>query len=877
MNTDRFGRICELFEAARSLSKQACDEYLSHACDDDAELRKEVEDLLAEHTRQGPLDTNTPGELAELITSEDVASGVDTPTKIDRYTIIEHIGQGGMGSVYEARQQNPDRAVALKVIKRGMDSKQVIARFEAERQAVAMMDHPNIAQVFDAGTTEDGRPFFAMELVRGVSIIEYCQSQKLDLASRLDLFVQVCRAIQHAHQKGIIHRDIKPSNVLVTKIDGVAVPKIIDFGIAKATDSRLDTQATITMHGQLVGTPAYMSPEQTTLNSKDVDTRTDIYSLGVLLYELLTGTTPFTDEDLLSKGFAEMMRVINDDEPDKPSTRLLTLEKQGAAASLDHPTRHRTVVSMLQGDLDWIAMKCLEKDPDRRYESASALAQDIARFIGNEPVEARPPTRIYQIQKFVQRHRGQVIAGAAVLGVLLLGIAGTTGGMIWALDEQANAKQSAQDAENEARTAQATVEFLLSDLLGAADPARMEDRDLTVRQAVSIASESIEGKFTDQPEVEAQIRTTIAQTLEQLGVFDEAEPHHRRRLAIYESIEGESGIDTINAMHSLASNLMYQGRFDEAIEITIEEISILRAAREPGDDQLTNALSSLGVAYLQTGQYTKAAPILEETLQAKRRSLGDLDPSTLSSIHNLAGLYGQNGQSERALELAREAYRGRLEVLGPGDPRTFGSLNLVTWMLNRLERYDESKDILEDAIADAQSRLGPAHLQTTALIRTLATQHRKLGEYPQAERLLAPLLIILKDTLGDDNINTFSAMRSLADTIAIQGRQEESLALFAQALNAARNTLPPTSVDLTHFMNSYGSSLTQSQRFEEAQAVLTEAAAILEQAGPPGENLKAAINNSMIELYTAWNAQSPDADHQAVLEAMLETLKDDDQ
>ncbi len=869
MDANRFERISELFEAARSLPKRKCDEYLSKACADDSELRGEIEELLAEHSRQSPLDTNTPGELAGLISRQKVESQTDTPTKIDRYSIIDHIGEGGMGSVYEARQQNPDRSVALKVIKRGMDTKQVIARFEAERQAIAMMDHPNIAQVFDAGTTEDGRPFFAMEFVRGVSIIEYCQTHTLNFHARLDLFVQVCRAIQHAHQKGIIHRDIKPSNVLVTEVDGTPVPKIIDFGIAKATDARLNTKTAITIHGQLVGTPAYMSPEQTKLNNQHVDTRTDIYSLGVLLYELLTGTTPFTDKDLLSKGFAEMMRVINDDEPDKPSTRLITLEKQGATSAIDQKNDSRKLGSLLQGDLDWIVMKCLEKNPDRRYESASALAQDIARFMHNEPVEARPPTRSYQIQKYIQRHRGQVIAGAAVMGVLLLGIAGTTIGMIWALDEQANAKQSAVVAENEAQTAEEIVEFLLTDLLGAADPARMEDRDLTVRQAVSIASESIEGKFADRPGVEARVRLTIAQTLEQLGVFDQAEPHHRRQLEIYRSLEGEAGNDTINAMHSLASNLMYQGRFDDAIEITLDEIAILRDSRKPSDSQLNNALSSLGVAYLQTGQYAKAAPILEETLQAKRLSNGDLDPSTLSSIHNLAGLYGQIGQSERSLELSREAYQGRLETLGPGDPRTFGSLNLVTWMLNKLERYDEAKVILKDAIANAQARLGPTHVQTIGLIRTLANQHRKQEEFAQAEQLLTPMLAALRNTLGDKNINTFSAMRSLASDIAEQGRNDQALVLFAEALQHARAALPPSSTDLAYFISSYGASLTRSQRFEEAQSLFLEAEGILETAGPGKENIKAANRDLMIKLYTVWNAQDPDADREAKLEALM--------
>jgi len=652
-----------------------------------------VESLLEEHQRKSPLDSSTPGELASLVSQDSINNLEEPDSKIGRYTIVKHIGDGGMGSVYEAQQENPNRAIAIKVIKRGMNSKQVIARVEAERQSVAMMDHPSIARVFDAGTTDDGRPYFAMELVHDVSIIEYCDTNTLQTEQRLTLFTQVCRAIQHAHQKGVIHRDIKPSNVLVTEVDGVAIPKVIDFGNAKATSTDLESNTAFTLQGQLVGTPAYMSPEQAEMSGPDVDTRSVIYALGVLLYELLTGTTPFTEQELHHMGFVEMMRVICNDEPPRPSTRLSSLGESAIQTAELRGVDSKSLVSSLSGDLDWIVMMCLEKDRVKRYSTAFELSEDIRRFLHNEPVIARPHNTRYMLSKFVKRNRGRVVAGCVVASVLVLGVIGTTTGMIWALDERSNAEQNADKAISEALTGKSIIEYLLTDLLGAADPARLEDRDLTVREAVFIASESIEGKFADRPKIEARIRSTIARTLEQLGVFDEAEPHHRRQLELYESLEGQSGVLSIHARHALASNLMHQSRFDDAINITLEEINILRASRESRDEQLVNALSNLGVAYLQTGQYNDAAPILEESLVTKRVTQGDLDVSTLSSIHNLAGLYGQIGQHERSLELAKEAYEGRLEVLGPGDPRTFGSMNLVTWMLNALEEFDESKTI----------------------------------------------------------------------------------------------------------------------------------------------------------------------------------------
>jgi eukaryotic-like serine/threonine-protein kinase len=354
-----------------------------------------------------------------------VRSGEKPGDRIGRYKILQQIGEGGCGIVYMAEQEEPvRRRVALKVIKLGMDTKSVIARFEVERQALALMDHQNIAKVLDAGATETGRPFFVMELVRGVRITEYCDDAKLSTRERLDLFIQVCHAVQHAHQKGIIHRDLKPSNILVTINDGVPVPKIIDFGIAKATtDQRLTDKTVFTAYEQFIGTPAYMSPEQAVLTSLDIDTRSDIYALGVLLYELLTGRTPFDAAELLQVGFDEMRRTIREKDPERPSTRLSTMGK----ADLTHVAQRRQsdvpkLIHLLRGDLDWIVMKALEKDRTRRFETASALAADIQRHLNNEPVTARPPTTVYRFQKLVRRNKTAFVAVSAVAAALVIGL-----------------------------------------------------------------------------------------------------------------------------------------------------------------------------------------------------------------------------------------------------------------------------------------------------------------------------------------------------------------------------------------------------------------------------------------------------------------------
>src|SRR5262245_24000221 len=428
---------------------------LDRECGDDGELRREVESLLDARTQALLRTAGAAHSLAATIT-ESAPSAERPGDMVGRYKLLERIGEGGFGAVWMAEQREPvKRRVALKVIKLGMDTRQVIARFEAERQALALMDHPHIAKVFDAGATEAGRPYFVMEYIKGVPILEYCDTAALDTPSRLRLFSSVCHAIQHAHQKGIIHRDIKPSNVLVTMHDGVPVPKVIDFGIAKATSAELTTRTLFTEHRQMVGTPAYMSPEQAEMSGLDVDTRSDIYSLGVLLYELLTGTTPFDRKSLLEAGLAEMMRIIREVEPQKPSTRLSSLGETGARTAQQRRIGDVKKLGMLlRGRLDWVVMKCLEKDRTRRYETAFGLAADIERHLRDEPVTAGAPSAGYRLRKFVRRNRAKVIAGSIVAGVLVLGVIGTTAGLVWALDEKTKATRAAESEAEAKRAAQ---------------------------------------------------------------------------------------------------------------------------------------------------------------------------------------------------------------------------------------------------------------------------------------------------------------------------------------------------------------------------------------------------------------------------------------
>jgi serine/threonine protein kinase/Flp pilus assembly protein TadD len=808
---DRLPDAEPIFQAAADLPPESRAAILAERCGEDAELLALVKRLLALHDRGlGSFLQPSADETASKTIQDDSHES----TSIGPYRILETIGEGGMGTVYHAEQSKPiHRRVALKVIKPGMDSKQVIARFEVEREALALMDHPNIAKVLDAGETEQGGPYFVMDLVKGEPITEYCDRHTLSTRERLDLFIPVCRAVQHAHQKGIIHRDLKPSNILVTTSDGKPVPKVIDFGIAKATTATLTEKTLFTQQGQLIGTPAYMSPEQAEVGPLDVDTRSDVYSLGVILYELLAGVPPFDPKTLQKAGLVEIQRIIREEEPPKPSTKVSTAGEDSKEVARRHHTDSRTLVHELRGELDWIVLKAMEKERTRRYETASSLALDIRRFMRDEPIEASPPSALYRSRKFAKRHKVPIGVAAAILITLL-------GALIYS-SIQWRLTQVARDESEEARNESEAVTKFLSDMLASVDPGK-QGREVTVKEVLEEAAKTIGENFPDQPLIEARLRQTIGNTYLALGDLEAAEQQLEPASEIRRQVLGEEHEQTMVAIANLARVYSDLDRNDEAAVLLEKSLEISRRVLGEEHPETISTMVRLVAPYGRLGRYDDAESLLVKTLSLSRRVLGEEHQDTIGTINNLALVYRLQGRYDDAESLLVETLEVRRRVLGEEHLQTLQSMRNLAIVYRAQGRYGEAEALHKEILEFERRVLGEEHPNTLRTKHNLAVVYFDLGRYDDAEPLIESTLEINRRVRGDDHPNTLWSMVDLASLYMNQSRYTEAEALFRDGLDGQRRVLGEEHPTTLWTMNDLADMYRAQGRHDDSESLLAK-------------------------------------------------------
>ncbi len=738
------------------------------------------------------------------------APAVELPERpIGPYRLLKKLGEGGMGQVWLAEQTAPvQRRVALKLIRAGMYDETTLQRFQAERQSLAMMEHPAIAKVFDAGQKAEGRPYFVMEFVPGLPIANYCEEHGLGPAERLELFIQVCEGVQHAHQKAIIHRDLKPANILVSEVNGKAAARVIDFGLAKTVNPVERGEEMLTRVGGFAGTPGYMAPEQTGMGAHDVDTRADVYSLGVILYELLAGTEPFDRSEWRNKTIVEVFRQLHESDPPLPSTRIGSMPAGPGGAAPGVPRK------LLRGDLDSITMKALERERDRRYGTALELAADIRRYLRHEPVQARPASAGYRLQKYARRHRFGV-AAAALVAVLLVG----SGILQYAQPRQTRIERDRARRERDRAT---RITEFMANIFQVSDPSESRGNSVTAREILDRASAQIGKGLSRDPELQAEMMYIMADVYERLGLDSRAQPLLARSAELDRAAAGPDAPATLRSESELAMVLGETGHSRDAEKLQRSVLQAQLRTLGPLNEDTLRSENRLAIALDAEGKYPEAEKLYREVFAVRRRALGADDRLTLAAEGNLADLLDREGHGGEAMRLSLDTLERRRRVLGADHPDTLNAMTAVAAELSEAGRYKESEQVAREAVAIRSRVLGPEHPGTIMSEGNLALALFREGRYAEAEKLLRSTLDASRRALGPEHPGTLRLMTQLANTLQYEKRLGEAANLYRELLERQRQVLGPEHIDTLATLSDLGSLLTDEHRYTEAEKYLSE-------------------------------------------------------
>lgn len=795
MDVDRWEKVAELYGLTCEQPAAVRDAFLREACNGDEELRREVESLLRQSVSlDGPLER----------VAEHARTAWSCPAFIGKYRILKLIGEGGMGAVYQAEQDRPRRTVALKMLKSAVAAPESLRRFSQESEVLGRLEHPGIARIYEAGTapTDLGpQPYFAMEFIHGVSLLEYANQSKLSIRQRVDLMVKICEAVDHAHLCGVIHRDLKPGNILV---DESGQPKILDFGVARVMDSDAHLTRQTAM-GDLVGTLAYMSPEQLLADTRQLDARSDVYSLGVVLYELLAGRRPYET----TQHITDAARVIREEDP-------LPLS---------------AVDRTLRGDLETVLAKCLEKDKGRRYASAAELATDLRRYLADEPIHARPATPLYRARKFVRRHRALVLGTAAVFMVLLAGVFISAGQATRARRERDRALRAEQ-------VAMAVNDFLQNDLLAQAG-ARAQanthnppDPDLKVRTAVDRAAAHIADKFGSQPVVEASIRHTLGLTYYDLSLYPQAEEQFRRAIELRTRTLGANAPESLASMDALGLLYNYEGRYAEAETLLRQVLAARERVLGKEHKDTLSTMSNLALAIAYEGEPARAVPIFAKVLDADRRILGEDNLATLSVLDNLAGTYRDSGNWAAAQPLYERELELDRRVLGPDHPDTANSMEAVGTIYRRAGDYPAADRLIIAALQSRIREMGEDHWETANTRKNLAISYRAQGRYAEADAVFQRALTSLRKGLGPEHPLTLQLAFGLGESYRQQRRFREAESVLAKVLEVRRRVLGASNSFTAQSLEALGAVKFEQHRCAEAETLLRAALTVREEKTP---------------------------------------------